>query len=200
MLAPEFIIIVVVLLCIIFGMNLKIIREHEAMIIERFGRLNRVLYQGVHFLIPFLDAPRNYNMTIKQVGLDGKVYNKLVSTPIVSLKEMLWDSSGENAITDDGETISFNILLYYQIVNPVKAVYMVENLFDAVGNVTLATLKKYVSGYKAEEVYNSADFIQNILKDTIQLKTEDWGIDIKKVELSNLVPNSSEENFYVSNQ
>lgn len=184
----ESIAIIIVLLCIIFGLNLKIIREHEAMVIERFGRLNRVLYQGIHFIIPCIEAPRKYIKMVKEVGIDGKVSNKFVSSPIVDLKELLWDSSNENATTDDGETISFNILLYFQIVDPAKAVYMVENLFDSVGNAVLGILKKYVSGYKAEVIYNSADIIQNILKDTLIIKTQGWGIDIKKIELSNIVP------------
>jgi regulator of protease activity HflC (stomatin/prohibitin superfamily) len=54
-------VVVVALIIVVVRASLKIVKEKEVMVVERFGRFNCVLTAGIHFIVPFIDAPKVYS-------------------------------------------------------------------------------------------------------------------------------------------
>lgn len=186
--------IILVMILILVASGIKIVRQQEAMIIESFGKYSQTLTPGLHWITPFVDQPRHILRMAKRVGLDGRSYTDLVSSPVVDLRETVLDFPRQNVITKDNVTISINALLYFQIVDPKKALYQIENLPDAIEKLTQTNLRNLVGQLALDETLVSRDIINDKLREILDKATDKWGVKVNRVELQDIVPPSSIQN------
>ena len=109
-----YVLIAIVVLVIIFAkMALVIIPQSETKIIERLGRYYATLKPGINLIIPFIDRAKE--IVILQRG-------RYAYSNTIDLREQVYDFDRQNVITKDNIQMEINALLYFQIVDPFKAV------------------------------------------------------------------------------
>ena len=115
-----YVLIVIVVCILLFAkMALVIIPQSETRIIERLGRYHATLKPGVNIIIPFVDRAKD---------IVAMVRGRYVYTNNIDLREQVYDFPKQNVITKDNVQTEINALLYFQIVDPFKAVYEINNL------------------------------------------------------------------------
>ncbi len=169
---------------IVFGLftisaGVKVIRQSECMIIESLGSYSRTLKNGLNFLIPFVDKPRDMYW-IDQAGI--------FSTTRIDLRETVLDVPQQAVITRDNVTIDIDALLYIQVMDPLKATYEIANLPIAVSQLAQTSLRNVIGEMDLDETLASRDIINTKLKEILDEATDKWGTKVNRVELKNINP------------
>lgn len=178
-----YVLIVCVVCVLVFAkMALVIIPQSETKIIERLGRYYATLKPGINIIIPFVDRAKEI------VVLNRGRY--MYSTTI-DLREQVYDFDKQNVITKDNVQTEINALLYFQIVDPFKAVYEINNLPNAIEKLTQTTLRNIIGELELDETLTSRDTINTKLRSVLDDATNKWGIKVNRVELQDITPPSS---------
>lgn len=131
-----YLIIAAILLAFVFvKKSLVIIPQSETKIIERLGKFRAILKPGVNIIIPFVDKAKNI------VRMTNRRYSY---SNTIDLREQVYDFDKQNVITKDNIQMQINALLYFQIVDPFKAVYEIDNLPNAIEKLTQTTLRNII--------------------------------------------------------
>jgi len=165
-----------------------LVRQAEAVIIERFGRYDRTLGPGLHMITPFVDRPRQVFWTYVQEVSYGKYYRITKTFGRLDLREAVYDFPKQNIITKDNVTMEINALLYYQITDPKSATYEVANLPEAIEKLTQATLRNVIGSLDLDETLVSRDGINEKLRIILDDATGNWGVKVNRVELQDVNP------------
>ena len=166
----------------------KIISQAETMIIERLGRYNRTLGSGVNIIWPIIDRPRPIEWRFVRVDAAGnRIYQKVTTTKI-DLRETVFDFPRQNVITRDNVAIGINAMLYFQVVDPKKAVYEIANLPDAIEKLCQTTLRNVIGELDLDHTLSSRDTINNKLRAILDEASEKWGVKVNRVELQDIEP------------
>ena len=130
-------VLIVIIICVVLfaKMALVIIPQSETKIVERLGRYYATLQPGINIIIPFIDRAKSI------VVLNHGRYQ--YSTTI-DLREQVYDFPKQNVITKDNVQTEINALLYFQIVDPFKATYEINNLPNAIEKLTQTTLRNII--------------------------------------------------------
>ena len=176
------IIALVVLVLIIVKMSLIIIPQSETKIIERLGKYYATLKPGINIIIPFIDRAK----TIVAFS-NGRYFY----TNNFDLREQVYDFDKQNVITKDNIQMQINALLYFQIVDPFKAVYEINNLPNAIEKLTQTTLRNIIGELELDETLTSRDTINTKLRSVLDDATNKWGIKVNRVELQDITPPQS---------
>ena len=165
-----------------------LVKQAEAVVIERLGRFHRILTPGLHLVVPFWDKARQVSWShIKDV--DGRRYYRYVSIlSRIDLREAAYDFPKQNVITKDNVTMEINALLYYQITDPKAAVYEITNLPEAIEKLTQTTLRNVIGSLDLDESLVSRDRINHELRVKLDEATDKWGVRINRVELQEVMP------------
>lgn len=173
---------IVVLALLFVKMAVVIIPQSETKIIERLGKYYATLNPGINVIIPFIDRAKNI------VTLNRGRY--LYSTAI-DLREQVYDFDKQNVITKDNIQMQINALLYFQIVDPFKAVYEINNLPNAIEKLTQTTLRNIIGELELDQTLTSRDTINTKLRAVLDDATNKWGIKVNRVELQDITPPES---------
>lgn len=177
------------LLFIVLAKATYIVNQAEVILIERFGKYHSMLTSGIHFIIPFIDAPRTTYWTFLHQQPNGRgVYRTLRSVNRIDLREAVYDFPKQNVITKDNVTMEINALLYYQITDPKCAVYEVSNLPEAIEKLTQTTLRNVIGSLDLDETLTSRDQINEKLRIILDEATDKWGVKVNRVELQEVNP------------
>jgi len=178
-----YILIAIVVLVVIFAkMALVIIPQSETKIVERLGRYYATLKPGINIIIPFIDRAKSI------VVLNHGRYQ--YSTTI-DLREQVYDFPKQNVITKDNVQTEINALLYFQIVDPFKATYEINNLPNAIEKLTQTTLRNIIGELELDETLTSRDTINKKLSAVLDDATDKWGVKVNRVELQDITPPDS---------
>ncbi|MBQ4034974.1 MAG: paraslipin [Paludibacteraceae bacterium] len=177
-----FLIFVVILVVILIKKCIIIIPQSETKIIERLGQYSATLDAGIHFIIPFIDVA-------KQVMFcnNGRYY----ATDTIDLREQVMDFAKQNVITKDNVQTEINALLYFQIVDPFKSAYEINNLPNAIEKLTQTTLRNIIGEMELDETLTSRDTINTKLRAVLDDATNKWGVKVNRVELQDITPPES---------
>lgn len=169
--------------------SVYIVKQSEAIVIERLGKFSRVLHPGIHFIIPFFEKPRSVEWTYLEFDSDDEEYVRYTkSTYRIDLRENVDDFPRQNVITKDNVDMEINALLYYQIVDPKSAVYAVVNVTQAIEKLTQTTLRNVIGSMELDETLVSRDAINNKLTIILDAATDKWGVKVNRVELQEVNP------------
>lgn len=182
------IVALIALVAILFVMSgLKVIRQSETKIIERLGRYHNTLSSGINIIWPILDRPRKVYVRQTVRGLRGDVTIVKMSD-VIDLREQVYDFPEQSVITKDNVTTRINALLYFQITDPFKSVYEIDNLPNAIEKLTQTTLRNIIGELELDETLTSRDTINQKLRSVLDDATNKWGVKINRVELQDITP------------
>ena len=178
-----YVLIAIVVLVLIFAkMALVIIPQSETKIIERLGRYYATLRPGINIIIPIVDRAKE--IVVMRAG-------RYVYSNSIDLREQVYDFPKQNVITKDNVQTEINALLYFQIVDPFKAVYEINNLPNAIEKLTQTTLRNIIGELELDETLTSRDTINTKLRSVLDDATNKWGIKVNRVELQDITPPES---------
>ena len=183
----DYLLIALGVIVVIFAMKgLKIIQQSETKIIERLGKYHKTLPSGINIIWPIIDVPRK--MYIRSYNAHG-IY--IYESSKIDLREQVYDFPEQNVITKDNVTTRINALLYFQIIDPVKAVYEIDNLPNAIEKLTQTTLRNIIGDMELDETLTSRDAINSRLRIVLDEATNKWGVKVSRVELQDITPPDS---------
>ena len=183
---------IIVLIVIIFVLRgVRIIPQAETWVIERLGKYNRTLESGINIIWPIIDRPRVIHTRHTIVDVDGNTYVRNRTTCKIDLREQVYDFPKQSVITKDNVTTTINALLYFHIIDPVKAVYEIDNLPNAIEKLTQTTLRNVIGELELDETLTSRDTINSKLRAVLDEASNKWGVKVTRVELQDITPPNS---------
>lgn len=183
------IIVIAVLVLVMSGV--KIVSQSEAMIIERLGRYDRTLNSGLNIILPFIERPREIYSRYTVRDMRGREYVRIGQTNKIDLREQVYDFPKQSVITKDNVVTEINALIYFQVMDPVKSVYEIDNLPNAIEKLTQTTLRNVVGELELDESLTSRDLINKKLRAVLDDATNKWGVKVNRVELQDITPPDS---------
>lgn len=177
-----FLVVLVVLVLVFIKKTIVIIPQSETRIIERLGKYHATLQPGINIIIPFIDNAK----TIVTMSRGRYVYSESID-----LREQVYDFDKQNVITKDNIQMQINALLYFQIVDPFKSVYEINNLPNAIEKLTQTTLRNIIGELELDQTLTSRDTINTKLRSVLDDATNKWGIKVNRVELQDITPPQS---------
>ena len=166
----------------------KIVQQAEVMVIERLGKYSRTLHSGINIIWPIVDKPREITWRYVVEGMDDQKHVRFSTKTKIDIRETVYDFPKQNVITKDNVNVQINALLYFQIMDPVKAVYEIENLPDAIEKLTQTTLRNVIGELELDESLSSRDTINSKLRTILDDATNKWGVKVNRVELQDINP------------
>lgn len=148
---------------IILWNSIKILNEYERGVIFRLGRLIGAKGPGLIILIPIVDRMRR-----------------------VDLRVITYDIPPQDIITKDNVTLKVNAVLYFQVIDPNKAIVSVANYFEATSQIAQTTLRSVLGQVPMDELLSNRDKLNVELQKIIDNQTEPWGIKVSTVEVKNV--------------
>ena len=161
-----FLIVLLILILIIAFSAIKIVKQSEVYIIERLGKFYKVADAGLTIILPFFDHVRS----------------------VVSLKQQTMDVPPQGVITKDNVTITIDTVVFYQITDPAKAVYEIQNLKKGIEYLAVTTIRDIIGKMSLDETFSSRDGINNQLRIVLDEATDRWGCKIDRVEIKDINP------------
>jgi regulator of protease activity HflC (stomatin/prohibitin superfamily) len=157
-------IILLVILGIIFLANaIKVLKEYERGVVFRLGRVIGAKGPGLILLIPLIDRMQK-----------------------VSLRLVTMDVAPQDVITRDNVSIKVNAVVYFRVIDPVKAVISVENYLFATSQLAQTTLRSVCGQAELDELLAERDKINAHLQEILDKHTDPWGIKVTVVELKHI--------------
>jgi len=143
-----------------------VVRQATAAVIERLGQYSRTLGPGLHVLIPFIESVRK----------------------VVDLREQVWDYPPQEIITKDNVVVKIDNVMYYMITDPVKAVYEVQDVDQAILKLTQTAIRNVCGNLTLDELLTSRERINETLRHDLDVATDPWGIKVTRVEIKSIMP------------
>lgn len=168
--------------------GLMIVKQAEVVIVERLGKYHATLRSGVNIIWPFIDRPRRIRWRFVRTDVSGRTLIIQQEVERIDLRETVYDFPRQNVITKDNVSIEINALLYFQVTDPIKAVYEISNLPDAIEKLTQTTLRNIIGELTLDETLVSRDTINRKLRVILDEATDKWGVKVNRVELQDINP------------
>jgi regulator of protease activity HflC (stomatin/prohibitin superfamily) len=179
----------IAILAIAFTLKgIKIVQQSETVIVERLGKYHSTLTSGLNIIIPFLDKPRQIIWRYSTEGPMGNTIVKYVKENRIDLRETVYDFPKQNVITKDNIVTEINALIYFQIMDPVRAVYEIANLPQAIEKLTQTSLRNVIGEMDLDDTLSSRDTINSKLQEILDDATNKWGVKVNRVELQDINP------------
>jgi regulator of protease activity HflC (stomatin/prohibitin superfamily) len=168
---------IAIALLIIAVKTIKIVPQATVMLIERLGRFNRVATGGLNIIVPFLDKPRGVYWTNTRPGLSS-----------IDLRELFIDLPPQPVITRDNVTIHVDSVVYWQVTDPIKAVYEVADLVGGLVQLTITGMRAVMGEMDLDHTLSSRDQINAKLRLILDEATDKWGVKVTRVDVKNINP------------
>ena len=154
---------IVVLVVLFLSAAIRILNEYERGVIFRLGRVINAKGPGLIILIPVVD--------------------KIVR---VSLRLLVLDVDPQDVITRDNVSVKVNAVIYFRVIDAVKAIIEVENYQYAMSQLAQTTLRSVCGQAELDELLSARDKINSDLQEILDTHTDPWGIKVATVELKHI--------------
>jgi regulator of protease activity HflC (stomatin/prohibitin superfamily) len=145
---------------------IKIVPQKQVKIIERLGKFHRTAEAGLNTIFPFLDSVRE----------------------TIDLREQITKIEPQPVITRDNVTMEVDAVIYFVIVDPVRATYEVQNLRWGLEQLTLSALRNVIGQLDLDHTLASRDTTNAQLRAALDSATQQWGVKVMRIELKNITP------------
>ena len=159
----EILFILIVALLLIVASSIKITNEYERGVVFRLGRYVGVRGPGLIFVVPIIE-----NMTK------------------VDLRVITMDIPSQDVITQDNIPVRIDGVLYFNIVDPKKAIISVEDFQFATKQMAQTSLRGIAGEATFDEILAERENINNRLHEVLDSATDDWGIKVSNVEIKHV--------------
>ena len=156
----------IIILLLILISCIKVVPQAHAMIVERVGAYRATWGVGLHWKWPFFE----------------RIAKR------VNLKEQVVDFAPQPVITKDNVTMRIDTVIFFQITDPQRFTYGVENPLMAIENLTATTLRNIIGDLELDETLTSRETINTKMRSSLDIATDPWGIKVNRVELKNIIP------------
>jgi len=157
------IVVIVVLILIALALAIHVVAQYEMGVQFRFGRVVGTKKPGLAVIIPIADR-----LT--------KVTLRIITMPIQS----------QGIITKDNVSVGISAVAYFRIVDAVKSVVAIENVYSAIDQIAQTTLRKVVGKHTLDEMLAETDVINADIRKILDVTTADWGVEVTLVELKDI--------------
>src|SRR5829696_7002956 len=168
---------IALVLLVIAAKTIRIVPQASVMLIERLGRFDKVATSGLNILVPFLDRPRAVYWTNARPALTS-----------IDLREQYIDLPPQPVITRDNVTIHVDSVVYWQITDPIKAVYEVNDLVGSIVQLTYTGMRSVIGKLDLDHTLSSRDQINSELRLILDEATDKWGVKVTRVDIKNITP------------
>jgi regulator of protease activity HflC (stomatin/prohibitin superfamily) len=158
-------VVVVLVVVALLGMALsvRIVQQYEEGVLFRFGRVLGTRGPGFRVIVPIVDSLRRVSL-------------RIVTMPIQS----------QGIITRDNVSVDVSAVAYFRVVDAVKSVVAIENIFSAIDQIAQTTLRKVVGQHTLDETLSETDRINLDIREILDVTTADWGVKVTLVELKDI--------------
>ncbi|ENN95666.1 hypothetical protein J422_06638 [Methanocaldococcus villosus KIN24-T80] len=158
-------IILGILVLIIITRSIVVVKQYEGGLIFRLGKVAGRLIPGINFIIPFIDVVQK-----------------------VDLRTRVVDIPPQEMITKDNAVVRVDAVVYYRVIDVIKALLEVEDYEYAIINLAQTTLRAIIGSMELDEVLNKREYINSKLLEILDKETDPWGVRIEKVEVKEIDP------------
>ncbi|NJE85733.1 slipin family protein [Thermococcus sp. CX2] len=155
--------VVLLFVLIIVASAIKIVKEYERAVIFRLGRIVGARGPGLFFIIP--------------------IFEKAI---IVDLRTRVLDVPVQETITRDNVPVRVNAVVYFRVIDPIKAVTQVRNYIMATSQIAQTTLRSVIGQAHLDELLSERDKLNIQLQKIIDEATDPWGIKVSTVEIKDV--------------
>jgi regulator of protease activity HflC (stomatin/prohibitin superfamily) len=145
--------------------GIKIVRPYQKGLVERFGKYQKTLNSGLHWIIPVADKMTK-----------------------VDMRENVVDVPPQEVITKDNVVVTVDAVVYYEATDPVKLVYNVANFYLAATKLAQTNLRNVIGEMQLDESLTSREKINAALRQILDDATDKWGVRVVRVELQRIEP------------
>lgn len=157
--------VVVVLLVVWVTSGIKVVRQWEKGVVLRFGRLVSLREPGLNFIIPIVD---------RLIKVDLRIITMVLEP--------------QEVITRDNVTIKVDAVVYFRVIDPIKAVIEVEDYVNATTQIALATLRSVLGQSDLDELLSRRERVNERLQEIIEQQTEaPWGVRVSVAEVKDVL-------------
>lgn len=157
--------LITVLVVTIFFLSaaIRILNEYERGVIFRLGRVIQAKGPGLIILIPVVDKMIKVSMRLVAVDIDP-----------------------QDVISRDNVSVKVNAVIYFRVIDPIKAIVEVEDYSYAMSQLAQTTLRSVCGQAELDELLSARDKINSQLQEILDLHTDPWGIKVTTVELKHI--------------
>lgn len=152
---------IAVLIILLIFFTVRIVRQSEKHVVERFGRLHAVLGPGVNFIVPFLDRVRHR----------------------ISILERQLPNASQDAITSDNVLVQVETSVFYRILEPEKTVYRIRDVDGAIATTVAGIVRAQIGKMELDEVQSNRTQLISEIKALVENAVDDWGIEVTRAEI-----------------
>ena len=154
----------IIIVIIILAISLKVVKQYERGVVFFLGKYTGIRGPGLIFLIPIFEQMTRVN-----------------------LRTVTMDIPSQKIITKDNVSIDIAAVAYYHIVDPEKAVVAIENVYQAVNQISQTTVRNVVGRFSLDQLLSQTSDINEQIKNVIDIHTEPWGAQVTAVEIKDIV-------------
>lgn len=163
-------IIAIVLVLIGYALgSAKLINQGNEALVERLGQYHRKLNPGLNFIVPLID----------QIVMED------------TTREQVLDIKPQNGITRDNIFLEVDGVVYWRLKDIKKSFYEIDDLQQALTNLTATTLREVVARNTLEEINAARSEVNRSLLDELNVQTTEWGVQIMRVDIQSITPPES---------
>lgn len=158
-------VVVVAIVVALLVLSIRIVRPFQKGVVERLGKYHHTANPGFHMIIPFVDRMTR-----------------------VDMRENVVEVPPQEVITKDNVEVTVDAVIYYMPVDAVKLIYNVTNFYLAATKLAQTNLRNVVGEMQLDETLTSREIINTKLREILFAATEDWGVNVVRVELQRIEP------------
>jgi regulator of protease activity HflC (stomatin/prohibitin superfamily) len=157
------VVVVVIVLLVGAAMSVRVVKQYEQGVLFRLGKVLGARPPGLRVIVPFIDV-------LHRVSL------RIVTMPIQS----------QGIITRDNVSVDVSAVAYFRVVDAVKSVVAIENVYSAIDQIAQTTLRKVVGQHSLDQTLSETDKINLDIRKILDVATVAWGVEVTLVELKDI--------------
>jgi regulator of protease activity HflC (stomatin/prohibitin superfamily) len=155
--------IFIILAIFVLIASIRIVKEYERGVIFFLGKAKGVRGPGLIFVLPIFEVMSR-----------------------VQLRTVTMDIPSQKIITKDNVSIDIAAVAYYHIVDPMKSVVAIEDVYKAVNQISQTTVRNVVGQFQLDQLLSQTSQINEQIKNVIDIHTEPWGAQVTAVEIKDI--------------